>query len=530
MKQEGGDLYTVKKKNKCEHCNKIFASKFSLIRHDDICKDKFRNELQTYKDNNITNLNNKITLDTKITLDINKILGITKLLELAKPDNRAESLNIFLALTKNEPILNNQDKNISNKNVQSNSSIDTQQSNCITFDSLLNPIEEHITSNVTNINNTNTNNTNTNNTNTNNTNTNNTNNNITNKDIQTMNQNVNNGVINNNAVHNSITMPFINPFGLENIDFLTNDDMKTILTNCGSLDGVVIAFDKIYSKMENKNFHKRNMNKDNITVVKHNLGIEVYKEDDFKKYLLKNIIFLLRRIFFQCMDNLSFTHQYTAWKNINLIEEIIFNCTDDSELIKKISNMIDINSENRLIKKMFENFKKAIMDNNFVVKSMEKVNIECDNIKKYNTALQTVNANMNAEFLKEEVWMRDENDSDDINLNNEFNNINTIRYEKTPRYKFYNDMKNCELNYIGIQPNSLGDINKIITIHDNRALEEVKLQKSSFDPTPQIYAEVYDKLITDVNSISKQKAYKITFIKNIQNNKIEPVIDKSLSL
>jgi hypothetical protein len=117
--------------------------------------------------------------------------------------------------------------------------------------------------------------------------------------------------------------------------------------------------------------------------------------------------------------------------------------------------------------------------------------------------------------LKEEVWIRDENDSDDVNLNTGLNNINDMRVERTPRFKFYKDMQTCEIEYFKRLNNSLGDVNKIVEIHNTRAKEEIKIQKSAFDIPNSIYNELYDKLITEPNNISKQRAKTIRFNDNV---------------
>ena len=250
----------------------------------------------------------------------------------------------------------------------------------ITFDSLLNPIE-NINMDTSNTTITNNNNSTINNSNSNN------------KNIQYATNNK--GVINNGTLNQiSLPPPFIYPFGYENIKSLTDEDMQQILSNCNSPNGVVLAFDKIYSKMENKSFHKRNMNKPNITVVNRNLDIEVYKEDDFKKYLLKNIISLLRRILWQCKDRLESKQQYAILQNINVIEDTIENSSDDSEIIRNISNMIGTNNENKIIRKMFENFKKAIMDENYKIQSIYKVDEISNQIKQYQTELNTTNGHI----------------------------------------------------------------------------------------------------------------------------------------
>jgi hypothetical protein len=476
-KNGGGDLDNLKK-NQCIHCKKVLASKFSVIRHQNVCKIKN----QQYS---IINSNSNSSSDSD-----NKYIGILGSLcnairnVLDNTDDK--DLQRYISFVQSNIIYERH--NAGNNTIIS--SMINEQTHRITFDNLLQPIE-HITVDTSS-------------------------NNIRDNTQNIQNVSNNTGIINNGTLNQILLpqQPIIYPFGYENINCLSDNEMEEILNNCDTPNGVVLAFDKIYSKMENKNFHKRNMNRPNISVVNKNFDVQVYKEDDFKKHLLKNLIFILRRILFHCYNKLSFPQAYAISKNINLIDDTIQNCSDDSEIITNISNMIGSNNENKIIRKMFETFKKDTMDSNYRLYLQSNVDEIFRQIQSYNN--ETSNSSLTNEFLKEEVWIRDENDSDDLNLDNELNNVNNLRYNKTLRFRFNNDMKICEMNYMKNKQNTLGDIYKLVQIHDNRALAELDIQKKKFDPPSDIYNEIRNELLVKPNKMANK--IKIYFSTNTNTN------------
>jgi len=198
--------------------------------------------------------------------------------------------------------------------------------------------------NNTNTNNTNTN-TNTSNSNS-NSNSNNTNNNITN--------NNDNRIINNNITINNIIIPqIIYPFGCENINFLNDSEMLEILK---SPNGAIIAMEKVYSKIENRNFYKQNIGKDNISYLDNNLDIQIYKEKDFHDKLLYQSVEFMYRICFRCRNKLSLEDQIVIMKNINIIEKTLEMKNDVANLVSVMLERDFMNVSRRELIQKF-NFK-----------------------------------------------------------------------------------------------------------------------------------------------------------------------------
>ena len=92
-----------------------------------------------------------------------------------------------------------------------------------------------------------------------------------------------------------------------------------------SPNGAIIAMEKVYSKIENRNFYKQNLGKDNISYLDSNLDIQIYKEKDFHDKLLYQSVEFMYRICFKCRDKLSLEDQIVIMKNINIIGIIYWN-------------------------------------------------------------------------------------------------------------------------------------------------------------------------------------------------------------
>lgn len=169
------------------------------------------------------------------------------------------------------------------------------------------------------------------NNNTNNTNITNNNNNINNTNNIT-NNNTNNGTINNN---NNITI--INPFGQEDLSFLTNEDKEQILLK--RYMGVPELIKKIHSHPSNQNLFIPNVNKKIVAFLSKDNKIEY---DDYTE------------ICNQMIDN-----------NIDRFDDIFMELSNklSKSVKKKIQEVIDENNNNENINKKYtEDIKYYIMN------------------------------------------------------------------------------------------------------------------------------------------------------------------------
>ena len=462
----------------CKKCKKHYASKYTLERHYDSCKSKNIQEAQQDNNSNVT-LNNFNNILSNIDINPNMInkkqLRNTVQIFLNHIDNidndnineYTETVNtlggILSALTNN--------RTPSNTLAINNSSNTTSTSNSTAL-----------------INNSNSN----------------SNNNIGTANIT--NGNVNNGVINNTYSN----MQLIYPFGMENIDFLSNDDKLKILK---SPNGLILALKAIYSRLENNNFQKRNLNKDNIIFINSELNLDSTDEIEFRKTLITKTIFLLRRIFFSCKNELTVPHQITVWKNIKSIEDNSSKKHIDDEITHFIALKCQNAHKNHFLKS-----RKNIDDNIFKQKCLELVQNIINEINKYKDDFGKVS--LTDEFIKDESWMRDENDSNDLDLDIPANNVNDRHVEDTPRFRFYNEMEQCELNYFSTkEPDelSVGDIDFICARENKKNVKEYNTLCNKFNPPEIFRSNLKNKLITEPQKRAKDDLYLVQ-LKNRNRN------------
>ena len=162
---------------------------------------------------------------------------------------------------------------------------------------------------------------------------------------------------NNNYNHiiNTIILPqIIYPFGSEDISFLNDTEILEILQ---SPTGNIIAIEKIYSKIENKNFYKQNLCKDNISYIDSNLDMKIYKRKDFQNKILYNSIDFMYRIYFKYNNKLTSDDKIFIINNINIIKNTNTNISNSilsilecdfmdkqrRDLIQKFNNKIQNN-------------------------------------------------------------------------------------------------------------------------------------------------------------------------------------------
>jgi len=158
---------------------------------------------------------------------------------------------------------------------------------------------------------------------------------------------------NNNSITNNIThITHIYPFGYEDVSFLTKNEMKNILKH-GELAGLEIL-KVVYSKIENKNFFKPNMNKNSIASINNKYYYTICNDTEFANKLFNKSIKLLYQILFLCKDELDFEHIKDYCNNIEYIKTIeLLHKTIYNEVYEnKLKNIIEEelqnnNTENR---------------------------------------------------------------------------------------------------------------------------------------------------------------------------------------
>ena len=309
--------------------------------------------------------------------------------------------------------------------------------------------------------------------------------------------NTNHGTIINNNIHivsthnfnntNKSNIPFVYPFGYENINFLKQEEMLEILKSVKGSEAVV---DKIYSHISNQNFINQNQKKFMITVIdkdnKINPIIRYYKLEDFGMKLYQNSIELLMRIYHKCHTRLSVEHQLIILSNIKNIEEQLLNCNMHYDTYDTIITGI---SNNGMRRRYFIELKRKLEeeDPETTRKIKEILESQFEELAKYHEDLSK--RALTKEKIHQLVWEPAE-DIPEMDLDYHSNDLRLHRVIETPRYHKRKALEQSEVELIKQHGGCMGDVQTIYNLQQFRDQNEATLLKESYELNPEHLEEI----------------------------------------
>jgi hypothetical protein len=473
----------------CQYCNNNYASKYSINNHQKICKAKIEAEVQVQNNQqslvyNISNINTEnyvAKVLSELSQEDRDIITGNALLMNTFKEIQKTNLQLFNAMVEREY----RNNNLQRPQVSSTDNITVSQS-ANTLNNILNPTINNITSNTSNTSNINIQTQN------------NTLNNIQN--IQNI-QNTQNNIVNNNLPN------IIYPFDYEDISFITDDEKLNILT---SSNGVEQALEKIYSKPENRNFYRQNANKDNVSILGKDMKIQIKNLKQFNEQILNKGILLMERMFHSCKNRLSFNDQLLIWNNIEQNRELLAF----EHYLVNIINLIETCFRDPISKDIFKKFSDKLYREEIYRK--DKINIIKNliiELERFNQ--DKTNITIDDDFLRTEVWSQEEHKNKDADEDDLKNNLDLVRIEDTPRFKFFNDMRTEEIEYFDMHGASIGNIIKYRSILLQRAKTEIDRINKIYN-NDSLGSEVRDKLITQPNDNMLSHLRSIKFSKALE--------------
>jgi hypothetical protein len=458
----------------CTYCKKILTSKYNCERHMVLCSKK--------------NINNGLIHNEKmqeITKHLNEVKKFITTFESSNDNEKDKIINsndnkkyidfIMSYKPDNQPTSNDQRTN----NIQIESSQDISQSN------------NSNSNNTTNSNNINFS---------------------------------NNRVTINNTTNNNITV--IYPFGFENIYFLTDYQMVDILTSRNCL---IEAINKIYSHVENKNFMKRNMKREQMTIIDESLDIKVMNDNVFKRKVISNIFESLKRMFYHCKDKLKIEHQIMLWQNLRILDETIRDnmlmkreenmCAEIQSTMDTIMNIIAADNERPESRDCFFEIKNSMSNQAYKRLFNDKLNVIVQKIKEFSQDYK--NREINLDFLRSNIWTSNLDTDQLLSLENSRNNILRNELELTPRYAFFRDMEIRENEYLGRDGhNTTGNIDNVCNIREQVAEDEFNKYNDKFEMEPKERKTLERKIKTETKYKARDKmpTSRKTIMKNIHAN------------
>jgi hypothetical protein len=321
---------------------------------------------------------------------------------------------------------------------------------------------------------------------------------INNGTINNTNNN-NNGVINNvnitinaQARENENT-PFIYPFGYENINFLTDEEILEILK---SPEGAYLVLEKIYSNVDNNNFMKLNNKEKTVSYILSPQIIKLCNDKVFVKMLYEQSKMLLDRLFTKYYINLSYEHQLVVWNNINTIKDSLDNNinSNNKEVDEEYMKIVAVKAHNVGDKKRYKEIKQAIEEKNSNV--IDKIkNVQ----EKSKNEIKAMNKQFNIKTidlveLNAVIW--------DTPMTNEYldidqyhNNPMATYYDKSPRYKARKQLEKSEDDYLSTQELNVGDIKDIVKMKLNRNKTELEEIEATYTNMPENYKEELEEIL-----------------------------------
>ena len=183
------------------------------------------------------------------------------------------------------------------------------------------------------------------------------------------------------------------------------------------------------------------------------------------------------RICFKCRDKLSLEDQIVIMKNINIIEKTLDMKNDVANLVSVMLERDFMNVSRRdLIQKFNYKLQNDLSFKDDKVKFLKEIKKELNSyyVSKTNT---TISDNL----LKNEAWSKKEETEPNIRKEDIYNNLNMYYINDTPRYNFFEEMKQDEINYLQEHGFTIADIKELINIHSERNKEELAYIDSTYD-------------------------------------------------
>ena len=521
----------------CENCNKVFNRKYNRDRHQkDYCSKKTdiqeinsyplessnkrsiptetkalvkqlatycsnatnknvleiikENHLELYYDNNLENLEEKI--DNSKNNKNNKNNNKKSLFDILEDEDNLfsfrnkEQLNQLPIISKDKINFGKYEPIITESTTET---IDSLQNNtCKLSNTSAKTIINNIIDNSSNVNNTHTN----------------------------ININNNNNICittQNNFINDSI--PFVYPFGYENINFLKQEEMLDILKSVKGSEAVV---DKIYSHISNQNFINQNQKKFMVTVIdkdnKTKPIVRYYKLEDFGVKLYQNSIELLMRLYHKCHTRLSVEHQLIILSNIKHIEEQLMNSVQHYDTYDTIITGI---SNNGMRRRYFTELKRNLEaeDPETTKKIKDILESQFEELAKYHEDLSK--RSLTKEEIHQLVWQPAE-DYPEMDLEYHKNDLRLHRVIETPRYLKRKELEQSETALVQKNGGLMGDVETIYNLRESRGQDEASILKESYELKPEHLEEINEVFSNKPNNMLKLQTVKLTKNKKIISN------------
>ena len=152
-----------------------------------------------------------------------------------------------------------------------------------------------------------------------------------------------NNIVNQNITINQPIINIINPFSQETIPNLTFDKMMRLLNTVDKPEIEILKL--VYSDIQNNNFFKYNMGKQDVSYLTSNNSIDIVQEEQFRQQILKNGKDLLKTMLLICTKELTIKDLSRIYIRIDNIETMLKEAVYDIDLTNYLYTYFRQNSK-----------------------------------------------------------------------------------------------------------------------------------------------------------------------------------------
>ena len=223
----------------------------------------------------------------------------------------------------------------------------------------------------------------------------------------------------------------------------------------------------------------------------YNITVENIKYSDIKTKILINTKDFLLRLLHSCK------YKLTSYDELCIIENIeeCYNKFSDKFYLKYIVNFLETHFTDIIHKDIFKKYNVFTKTNeSFKINTLEIVKKILNELRCYfrNKDYES----LDEEFLKSFVWTKEKERTPEAAIEDERNNLIRNELENTPRYKFFEEMKELEMKFFSEHGITIGNIYRYRKILLDRAQREIDIMETEYN-SRQIKDMLIGKLIDD---------------------------------
>jgi hypothetical protein len=239
----------------------------------------------------------------------------------------------------------------------------------------------------------------------------------------------------------------------------------------------------------NKHYRKKNIKDKEIKEGNFDISIQSIKYKSIINKLTKNATDFLLRLLHACKYKLTCQDQLCILENI---EDNRIHVSRDF-YIEYVVNFLEAQFRDIVYKDIFKKYDLMIRkEQNFKTNKLETVKNLIKELERFITDKKQ--DTIDEDLLTNQIWAEEKENRDDINITDERNNLEENEIELTPRFRFFEDMKELEMKYFSEHGMSIGNLYKYRKILLERAQREVNILSEEYN-NQRIKDKIIRKLI-----------------------------------